>query len=390
MSKINGKKVTKKNQLHDFLDYDLDNLVFADAVEGAVPNSNPPVKFFRINVLAKNAKLKEVEDEDGDVREVPDMTEAVFDENGVCIEEPRMVMSDTIGDFMVTLDRMFSFGVSESTDPATNKVTGHSISLCMYSKEGATEREIKTVDKFETLIQKCKDYLISVRKSVKQPLLEMSDLKNMSKLLYWKKDEDGNKIPGIGPTLGPKLIEFKASVDSKGVEKPYQMVTTFYLEDEVDDEGNPREVDPLSFLSDNANKQFKLCYVRPVVKIDSIFIGSKISIQCKITEADIAPVQAGAQKLLHGRHKIKESSKTVMNSSKSSKGGINPLLSSTPAKKSSQESDDEDEDEEKEETPVAPKKPAPKVAPQEDELKDDTPAPAKKKIVKKIVKKPTE
>lgn len=381
MSKINGKKVSKKNQLHDFLDYDIDNLVFADAVEGSVPNSNPPVKFYRINVLAKNAKLKEIEDEDGNISEVPEFTKEVVDDKGVVVEEPKMVMSETIGDPMFILDRMFSFGVSESTDPATGKVTGHSISLCMYTKEGPTEREIKTVDKFEALIQKCKDHLLSVRKSVKQPLLEMSDLKNMNKLLYWKKDEDGNRVPGMGPTLGPKLIEFKASVDSKGVEKPYQMVTTFYLEDEVDDEGNPREVDPLTFLSDNANKKFKLCYVRPVIKIDSIFVGSKISIQCKITEGDISPVQAGAQKLLHGRHKIKEVTRTIMKSSASSSKGINPLLA-VPSKSNRSNNDNEhdDDDDEKEELPPPKENPS-----QENEL-NDNPAP-KKKVVKKVVKK---
>lgn len=385
MSKVNGKKVSKKNQLHDFLDYELDNLVFADATEGSVPNSNPPVKFFRINVLAKNAKLKEIEDEDGNVSDVPEFTEAVVDDKGVVVEEPKMVMSDTMGDFMITLDRMFSFGVSESTDPNTQKVTGHSISLCMYSKEGPTEREIKTVDKFEELIQKCKDYLISVRKSVKQPLLEMSDLKNMNKLLYWKKDEDGNRVPGIGPTLSPKLIEFKASVDDKGVEKPYQMVTTFYLEDEIDDEGNPREVDPLSFLSDNANKKFKLCYVRPVVKIDSIFVGAKIAIQCKITEADIAPVQAGAQRLLHSRHKIKENSKTVIHSSSSSSKGINPLLA--PAKKAVKEDEEDDDADDHDDVPNEKKaSPKDKPVPVEDELKDEPAAP-KKKVVKKVVKK---
>jgi len=384
MSKINGKKVSKKNQLHDFLEYDLDNMIFTDAVEGAVPNSNPPVKFFRINILVKNAKLKEVKDVDGHITDVAEFTDPVIDDNGVLVEEPKMVMSDTVGDFMLALDRMFSFGVSESTDPATGKVTGHSMSLCMYSKDGPTEREIKTVDKFEALIQKCKEYLLSVRKSVKQPLLEMSDLKNMNKLIYWKTDEDGNRVPGVGPTISPKLIEFKASVDSKGVEKPYQMVTTFYLEDEIDKEGNLREVDPLSFLSDNANKKFKLCYVRPVVKIDSIFIGAKISIQFKITEADIAPVQPGAQKFLHGRHKIKENLKTVINSSSSSSKGINPLLSSQPKKSSmKEESDEEDEEADDEESPPKVEKPKPVAV---DELKDEAPV-VKKKVVKKVVKK---
>lgn len=365
MSKINGKKVSKKNQLHDFFNYDFDNLNFADAVEGSVPNSQPPVKFFRINILAQNEKYIEKEDKDGNITEEIEYTKPVYDEAGVLTEEPKMVMTDTMGDFLFTLDRAFSFGVSESSDPVTSLVTGHQISMCLYNKDGPTEREIKVVEKFELLIQKCKEHLLKVGKSIKKPRLEMSDLKNMDKLIYWKLDEEGERIPGVGPTISPKLIEFKASVDSKGVEKPYQMVTTFYLEDEVDDEGNPREVDPLTFLSDNKNKKFKLCYITPVIKIESIFIGAKISIQCKISEGDIAPVNAGVQKFLHGRQKTKESSKTIF---------------LPKAKTSKHEDDDEEQKDER-------KSPRESVG----ELTDDVPAPApKKKVVKKVKKSEVE
>jgi len=360
MSKVNGTKITKRTQLHELLPYDLSNLVFADPVEGAVPGSNPPVKFFRINIFAKNAKLKEVEHPDGTITTEPEFTEPVF-ENGVLVKEPEYVMTESIGDFMLLMDRSFSFGVSESIDPATKRVTGHSLAVVMYSKDGATTREVNTVDKLEKFIEVCKDHLLNVRKSVKQPKLEMSDLKNMNKLLYWKTDEDGNRIPGASPTLSPKLIEFNESVNAKGEVKPYQMVTKFYLEDEVDEDGNPREVDPLTFLSDNANKKFKLCYVRPVIKMDSIFIGAKISIQCKITESDIAPVQGGQQSLLHGRHKFKESSKTIISSK-----GANPL-SNVPVK--SQDEDEKEDEKEKEK--------------EENELND---APKKKTVVKKAKK----
>ena len=354
MSNINGKKVSKKNQLHDFLNYDFNNLNFADAVEGSVPNSNPPVKFFRINILAQNEKYIEKEDENGNITDEIEYTDPVKDDNGVLIEEPKMVMTDTMGDFLFTLDRSFSFGVSESTDPATNLVTGHQISMCLYNKDGPTEREIKVVEKFEMLIQKCKEHLLKVGKSIKKPRLEMSDLKNMDKLIYWKLDEEGERIPGVGPTISPKLIEYK---------KPYQMVTAFYLEDEVDDEGNPREVDPLTFLSDNKNKKFKLCYIRPVIKIESIFIGAKISIQCKISEGDISPVQAGVQKFLHGRQKTKEISKTIF----------------LPKTNSSKDEDEEDEEKKEEKKSV-------------EELSDDVPSvPApKKRVVKKIKKTDSE
>ena len=362
MSKIDNKKVSKKNQLHEFIEYDTKNILFADPVEGTVPGV--PGSYYRINILAKNAKL--TQNEDGNF--VPEFTTPVLKDD-VVVTEPEMIMSDTIGDFMVTFDKMFSFGVAESIDPTTQKVTGHSMSLSLYSKDGATEREIKTVDKLETFIERCRLHLLSVCKLVKKPKLLITDLKDMGKLLYWKLDDDGEKVPGMGPTFSPKLVEYKASVDSKGVEKPYQMITTFYLEDEVDDEGNPKEVDPLTFLSDNKNKKFKLCYVRPVIKFDSIFIGGKsISIQCKITEADITSVQVGSQRLLHNRHKFVTNSK----SNSSSSSGVNPLLSGGGNSNKDEDSDEEEEkDEHKEKQSV-----------QQVELKDEPPV-VKKKIIKK-------
>ncbi len=160
----------------------------------------------------------------------------------------------------------------------------------------------------------------------------MSDLKAMDKLLYWKEDENGERVAGQGPSFSPKLIEFKARKDKNGKEKPYQMSTIFYLEDEVNENGDPVEVNPLDFLSTKTEKRY--CYARPAVKFESIFFGAKvISIQCKITECDVASVQMGPQRMLHGRNKVNVNNKLIINKS----SGINPLLSSAPVKENNNE-----------------------------------------------------
>ena len=321
MSKINGKKVSKQNQLHDIVDWNIDNLIFADPEPGSVPDSNPPINFIRVNLLTQNHKLN--------------------DEGKIEMDaEGNPLNSDSIGELTLGLDRMFSFGVSETLSQETKSVIGHSMSFALWSREGATEREICTSRKIEAIVKKCKDHLISIRKDgLKKPKLELTDLKDMDKILYWKEDENGERVSGQGPTFSPKLIEYKARKDPKtGKEKPYQMCTIFYLEDEVDENGDPIEVSPLDFLSTKTDKRF--CYARPAVKFESIFFGAKvISIQCKITEADVAPVQMGPQRLLHGRHKINVNNKVSINMS----SGVNPLLAIAPPSSAKEEEKKESE-----------------------------------------------
>ena len=188
MSKINGKKVSKQNQLHDIIDWDINNLIFADPEIGSVPGSNPPISFIRVNLLTLNHKLNE----DGSIK---------LDQNGVASNDT------TVGDLIFSFDRLFSFGVSETTSQETKSVTGHSMSFAMWSRDGATEREIQTTRKIESIVQKVKEHLISIKKEIKKPKLEMAELKSVDKILYWKEDENGERVPGVGPTFSPKLIE---------------------------------------------------------------------------------------------------------------------------------------------------------------------------------------
>ncbi len=366
MSKLNGKKVSKVNQLHDMVDWNLDNLVFADPVYTEMNDGDTPIKFHRINLLTKNHEL----DENGNT---------VFDENGLA------KTTETMGDVNFLWDRSFSFGVSENKSKETGKVTGHSMSLCLWSKEGVTEREIKVTDKLTEFIEKCKAHLLTVKKELKKPKLEESDLKKMGNLLYWKVDEEGERIPGIGPTISPKLVEFQESKNKKtGIVKPYQMCTIFYLEDEVDEDGNPLEVSPLDYLSDPKNKKYCLMYTRPVLKFESIFFGINICIQCKVTESDIAPIKTGTQRLLHHKHTVSSNKISI------TKPTNNPLLSVSYNPSKNDEDSDNDEELKKEMELKEPASPSNvKELNDDDEEKPSSPSNNKKapKVLKKKVKK---
>ena len=78
----------------------------------------------------------------------------------------------------------------------------------------------------------------------------------------------------IGPTLYSKLIESK-----KG-----GILTTFF------DSETDEEINPLSLTTH--------CFVVPAIRIESIFIGNKISVQVKLYEAVIRTLDKGRKSLL--------------------------------------------------------------------------------------------
>ena len=282
MSKINNIKIDKQNRLHDLQTYDFKNLVFADPYEATIKGTNPPLKYQKINILTKNEKTREVEQP-----------------GGTLAYEEDLDMRDSMGDLLFLMDNMFSFGVQENRDFNNDKLTGYTMSIALDDQHNPSERQLKTVSQFEKLILECKKHLLANRKALKLPKLDESDLKSMNNLIYQKKDEDGDRVPGTSSTISPKLSDCDDGDQKK-------IITKFYLEGELDDDGEPVEVDPLKYLSDAAKKNFKFCHVRPVVKIESIYIGSTISIQLRITEAIITPPKPKTQtSLLHRQLKRK-------------------------------------------------------------------------------------
>jgi len=224
--------------------YDTSKMVFSEPVGGSIPGAGPSISFQRINVSTTNA--------DG-----------------------------TVGDLVLQTSRLFSFGVSENVSPDTGKVNGWTMPLCLWGRDGASPAEKAWTDVFDAVVEKCIDHVIDHKEELDKYDLERSDLKKFNPL-YWKKEKKiVNGKPqlvvaeGTGPTLYSKLIYSK---------KKENFVTRFY-------DQNDEPIDPLDLLG-------KYSYVTAAVKIESIFIGNKISLQVKLYEADVEPMQGGMKRLL--------------------------------------------------------------------------------------------
>jgi hypothetical protein len=256
-----SKKVVKNTQLTDVMEFSSDLNAMKDqlkkrlvmeAVKSQIPGST--LSFYRLMLSIRN----------------PD---------------------NSVGDVIIDLDRSYSFGVSESRDLATNNLNGYTLSVSMYDREGATEKQLRSVQFINCLSDIVKDYLLTEegKSSVENWELESAHLKKLNPL-YFKKDK-GKVVEGSIPTFYPKLMYYKASKDKNGKEREARIGTKFYLEDEVDENGDSLEVNPLDFLSVR-------CYVTPAIKFENVYVGSKISMQCKVYEANVKAADSGPKRLL--------------------------------------------------------------------------------------------
>ena len=183
---------------------------------------------------------------------------------------------------MLPTTRVYSFGVQENTSPETKQVTGHSLSLALWNKDGPTDEEKAWTDTFNNIVERCKKYIVDNKEELEQYELSMNDLKKFNPF-WWKRDKKNpdvkkrnNIVEGTGPTLCPKLIFSK---------KHNKMLSMLY-----DPEGN--EIDYLTMIK-------QPCYVTALVKVESIFIGSKvISLQVKLYEATIERLESMMKPLM--------------------------------------------------------------------------------------------
>jgi hypothetical protein len=147
------------------------------------------------------------------------------------------------------------------------------LSLCLYNRDGASESERGWVDTFNAIVENCKKHLIKNKEEIEQYDLAMNDLKKFNPLYY--KRVQGKVVEGSGPTLYAKLIASK---------KHNKILSMFFNRD-----GD--SLDALSLLG-------KYCYVKAAIKIESIFVGNKLSFQVKLYEAEIEMIDTGMKSLL--------------------------------------------------------------------------------------------
>ena len=242
-------------------------MIFSEPVVGSIPDSKVKIEFKRINISTRN--------EDG-----------------------------SVGELIIPTERLYSFGVSENTSQETGNVTGFTFPLCLWSRDGATPAEKTWVDTFNEIVERCMDHLIENKEEIDLFDLTRADLtktKGGLNPLYYKKekytDEKGKSalrnVPGRGPTLYAKLIYSK---------KQDKFLTQFF-----DTNDNILEARDL---------MGKHCYASGAVKIESIFIGAKISLQVKLYEAVVEPSKMGMKRLL-ARPKARSKVLASMNENKS-------------------------------------------------------------------------
>ena len=166
----------------------------------------------------------------------------------------------SIGDLIISPStQFFSFGLQEQRD-LTGKLCGYTIPLYLKSQEGYSKEANEYIKTYNNIIEKCKEYLLDNKSDLKLDI-ETSDLRKFGKLYVGKKEEVGVKqylkvITRNKSTEAPKILSLFSYKDGSDIEDPMKLMNT-------------------------------PCKILPAVKIESIYIGAKISIQLKLYEAQV-------------------------------------------------------------------------------------------------------
>ena len=248
-------------ELIDLPTYDLNNVFFDSPQELETQQGNKTIKYYKINIGNKTGG---------------GFGEFVFNIPFLC----------------------HSFGVDEFQNEQ-GKVTNHSVGLSLVDINSPTEEQLSLITSFNKFIQKIKDHLFSVRKEIKKPTLDSSDLKTFNPM-HQALDEDGNP-KGNAWYFSPKLIERKIYNKEDPSDIKLKVETIFYSDEQTDSKGNPLEISPLEFLG---KKHFKF---RGSIKVENVYVGSKISLQCKIYDGVVRSVVNERKRLTTVTKSVQES-----------------------------------------------------------------------------------
>ena len=248
---MSAKRVSKISprftELIDLSTLKIGDVVFDSPQEVEIQQGNKSIKYYKLNIGCKN--------------------------------------DAGVGEFVFNIPFFcHSFGVEEFTNEA-GVPTNHNASLSLVDMNGTPEEQQAQVDfvkQFSSVIEKIKEHLVSIKKEIKKPTLDKNDLKALNPMKQ-AVDEDGNP-KGNAYYFSPKLMEKKIYNKEDPSDMKIEVVTEFFLDGQFDEAGNPIKISPLEFMG---KKHFKF---RGAVKIDNVYIGSKISIQCKIYDGVVRPV----------------------------------------------------------------------------------------------------
>jgi len=166
------------------------------------------------------------------------------------------------------------WGLQENRDMVTQALNGYQLPIALWSNGAPKPEEKQFTDKFNELCEYVKKHLVENRDELGKYDLELNDLKKFNPL-YWKM-EKGKIVEGRGPTLYAKCM----------YDKKNEKVNTIFVNEETQE-----MVNPLSVLGKHANVHFAL-------KIEGIFIGTRISFQVKLHEVMFRLKDTGMRSLL--------------------------------------------------------------------------------------------
>lgn len=255
----------RNTQLTNIANYNVNNLIFSDVQECPIPGDASGLTYKRINVGTT----------------YPD---------------------GSSGDLIIKTTKCFSFGVSENLNGKTGQVDGYSFPLCLWSKDGKTKEEENFIIKIDELVEKIKQHIITdeVKENMGKFDLVYTDLRKLNPI-YRKRDKKGKVIEEYGPVLYPKVIMNK---------KTGAILSAFYEENVYDDQGEPNQLDFTSLITNKTQKNY--CNAIAAIKIESIYIGTNISLQVKLWEADVEIFNSKPQRLLRTSRPVVQKPRNVI------------------------------------------------------------------------------
>lgn len=208
-----------------------------------------------------------------------------FNSNNLCFDKPKdeevggnkhikgkrikigILKDGKVAELIIPTEKLYAYKGVLPTKPFgkedSDEIIGYNIPIALYSRDDVNGRDKRFVEIFREIIDKTKDHVVSVKKTIGQPHLVKELLYKWDNILYEKKDESGEPVNDFGPTLYAKLMYSK---------ERNQIATKL-----VDIKGRHLE------LNDVLNKP---CGIITCVKFESIYINSNgCSLQVKLTEA---------------------------------------------------------------------------------------------------------
>ena len=236
-----------------------------------------------------------------------------------------------VGDLILITPLVNSSGINENRqtkgDPKS-PLNSYSLSLYLWNNDGPTKEQKEWTDTFNNVVMEAKKWLLGNKREVKKPTLKEMHLENFNPL-YWSKlkdenneaitDEKGDFVldKDRGPALYPKLLLQRWVNGNMVPVADAKIRTDFY-----DENGT-------TIHSSKLLKQ--RCQVCAAVKIESIFLGggNKVSLQVKITEAQVTILESTSRRLIP----LRKTNRLVVSSS-------NPMLENKSAPETNEDTED--------------------------------------------------